>query len=462
MFDPKVYQSRRNSLRSKFKNGILLFPGNMETAMNYKANTYHFRQDSCFLYYFGLNQPDLFGIIDIDKGEDSIFGNDIDIEDIIWMGNLPSIAERASLAGVTKTLPLANLATFLQHPDNKKRPIHFLNPYRGETIVQLQALLDKNPVQLKENSSKELAIVIAQMRSIKEDREIVEIEKVVDVAGIMHTTAMRMAMPGIIEREIAGIIEGIALSKGAGVSFPIIATMHGETLHNHHHGNSLKQNDLLIIDAGAESELGYASDITRTSPVGGTFTPQQKEIYELVLAANLAAIEMAKPGIFYKDVHLKAATVIAEGLKAIGLMKGNIQEAVQQGAHALFFPHGLGHMMGLDVHDMENIGENYVGYDNTIARSSQFGLAYLRLGKKLETGNVITDEPGIYFIPALIDLWQAEKKFTEFINYDALKAYRNFGGIRLEDDLLITNTGCRVLGKPIPKTVKEVEAIVGK
>jgi Xaa-Pro aminopeptidase len=434
----------------------------METAMNYKANTYHFRQDSSFLYYFGLNQPDLFGIIDIDSGEDFIFGNDIDMEDIIWMGNLPSIADRAGLVGVTKTFPLANLETLLQHPENKKRTIHFLNPYRGETIIQLQTLLDKNPMQLKENSSKELAIAIVQMRSIKEDQEIEEIEKVVDVAGIMHTTAMRMAMPGIIEREISGIIEGIALSKGVGVSFPIIATMHGEILHNHNHGNILKKNDLLIIDAGAESELGYASDITRTSPVGGEFTPQQKDIYELVLAANLAAIEMTKPGICYKDVHLKAATVIAEGLKAIGLMKGNVQEAVQQGAHALFFPHGLGHMMGLDVHDMENIGENYVGYDNTTTRSNQFGLAYLRLGKKLETGNVITNEPGIYFIPALIDLWQAEKKFAEFINYDALKTYRNFGGIRLEDDLLITKTGSRVLGKPIPKTVNEVEAIVGK
>jgi Xaa-Pro aminopeptidase len=273
---------------------------------------------------------------------------------------------------------------------------------------------------------------------------------------------MRMAKAGVVEREIAGVIEGIALSKGSGVSFPVILSKHGETLHNHLHGNVLQNGDLLLVDAGAESESVYASDITRTTPVGGKFSQQQKEIYEIVLAANMATISMSKPGVYYKDVHLNAAKVIADGLKSVGLMKGDTTEAVSKGAHALFFPHGLGHMLGMDVHDMENIGEKYVGYDNTGSRSEQFGLAYLRMAKKLEAGYVVTDEPGIYFIPALIDQWRAESKFKEFINYELLESYKGFGGIRIEDDILITETGCRVLGKPIPKTVAEVEAIAGK
>jgi len=357
---------------------------------------------------------------------------------------------------------LGQLKEFLSSPQVKSRKLHYLFPYRGETILQMQSLLQMDTPQLRKNASEELSWAITAMRSIKEPGEIQEIENMVNVAWKMHTTAMRMAKPGTVEREIAGVIEGIALAEGSGVSFPIIATKHGETLHNHYHGNILQKGDLLIVDAGAESVRFYASDITRTCPVGGKFTSKQKEIYEIVLAANLAAIEMSKPGIYHKDVHLKAAMVIAEGLKSVGLIKGNIQDAVQTGAHALFFPHGLGHMLGLDVHDMENIGESYVGYDSTITRSTQFGLAYLRLAKKLEPGYVITDEPGIYFIPALIDLWYNEKRFTEFINYDVALKYKDFGGIRIEDDVLITETGCRVLGNPIPKTVEEVESITGK
>jgi Xaa-Pro aminopeptidase len=297
------------------------------------------------------------------------------------------------------------------------------------------------------------------MRSIKEDIEIREIERAVDVAYIMHTTGMKMAKEGIVEQQIAGAIEGIALSYGGPVSFPVILSVDGQTLHNHHHGNILKTGRMMVIDAGCESALHYASDITRTVPVGGKFNQRQKEIYEVVLKANTETIKAIKPGAYYKDIHLLAAKTIASGLKDLGLMKGDVDEAVAKGAHALFFPHGLGHMLGLDVHDMEGLGENYVGYDNTVSRSNQFGLAFLRMARKLEPGFVLTDEPGIYFIPALIDQWRQEGKFTEFINYEKAETYKDFGGIRIEDDILVTNDGYRVLGKPIPKTVDEIERL---
>lgn len=462
MFKKEIYQQRRDALKAKIKKGIILLPGNREASLNYASNTYRYRPDSTFLYFFGLDQPDLFGIIDIDNNTDYLFGNDIDMEDIIWMGNLPTIAERAASVGVTKSFPANEVVNFINKAKEQKRDIHYLFPYRGGTKLHLQELLNLTTEQLKKDVSEALAIAVCELRSVKSPEEISEIEQIVNVAGLMHTTAMRMARAGVVEREIAGVIEGIALSKGSGTSFPVILSKHGETLHNHLHENILQNGDLMLVDAGAESLMFYASDITRTSPVGGKFSQKQKEIYEIVLAANLATIEMSKPGIYYKDVHLNAAKVIAEGLKALGLMKGNVDEAVSQGAHALFFPHGLGHMMGLDVHDMENIGEKYVGYDNTVTRSEQFGLAYLRMAKKLQTGNVVTDEPGIYFIPALIDQWKAEKKYAEFINYDIVETYKTFGGIRIEDDILITENGCRVLGNPIPKTVAEVEAIAGK
>ncbi len=462
MFNKEVYQRRRDALRSKFKSGLILFPGNTEVPMNYRANTYRFRPDSSFLYFFGLDQPDLFGIIDIDNNTDYLFGNDIDMEDIIWMGNMPTISERAASVAISKSFPLNKISEHIQKAIQQKKEIHFLFPYRGEIQIQMMQLLGMDFDALKKSSSEALAVAITDLRSIKSQEEIVEIEKIVNVAGLMHTTAMTMAKAGVVEREIAGAIEGIALSHGVGASFPVILSKHGEILHNHHHGNVLQNGDLLVVDAGAEAESYYASDITRTCPVGGKFSQKQKEIYEIVVAANMAAIAMCKPGIYYRDVHLNAAKVIAEGLKALGLMKGNMEEAVSKGAHALFFPHGLGHMLGLDVHDMENIGEKYVGYDSSVSRSEQFGLAYLRLAKKLQPGYVVTDEPGIYFIPALIDQWKAESKFTEFINYDKLESYKDFGGIRIEDDVLITENGCRVLGNPIPKTVAEVEAITAK
>jgi len=459
MFESKVYTARRRRLRSLMSSGIILMPGNPEAAMNYPANTYHYRQDSNFLYYFGLDHPDFAGVMDIDNGQDIIFGNDVDMDDIIWMGPQPSVKDQAAKAGVSETQPLAKLEPFIREAVAKGRKVHIVRPYRGEVLIWLENLLGVHHSQIKNFISDELIRGIVTMRSIKEDVEIEELEKAIDVAYLMHTTGMKMAMPGVIEQQIAGTIEGIALSHYGPVSFPVILSIDGQTLHNHYHGNTLKEGRMLVIDAGCESALHYASDITRTVPVGLKFSQRQKEIYEIVLKANMDTIKAIRPGIQYKEIHLLAARTIANGLKELGLMKGDMDEAVARGAHALFFPHGLGHMLGLDVHDMEGLGENNVGYDPTISRSDQFGLAFLRLARKLEPGFVLTDEPGIYFIPALIDQWKGENIFTEFINYEKVETYKDFGGIRIEDDVLVTSDGYRVLGKPIPKTVAEVEGL---
>lgn len=429
--------------------------------MNYAANTYHYRQDSNFLYYFGLDHDGFAGVLDVDNGKDIIFGNDVDMDDIIWMGPQPSVKDQAAKVGVTETEPMPKLEGFLRDALAKGRKVHIVKPYRGEVWIWLENLLGVHHSQVKNFISEELIRAIVTMRSIKEEVEITELEKAVDVAYLMHTTGMKMAKPGVIEQQIAGTIEGIALSHYGPVSFPVILSIDGQTLHNHYHGNTLREGRMLVMDAGCESALHYASDITRTVPVGGKFNQRQKEIYEIVLKANVDTINAIKPGTYYKDLHLLAAKTIAGGLKSLGLMKGDTDEAVAKGAHALFFPHGLGHMLGLDVHDMEGLGENNVGYDGTVARSNQFGLAFLRLARKLEPGFVITNEPGCYFIPALIDQWKAEGKFTEFINYDKVESYKDFGGIRIEDDVLVTTDGFRVLGKPIPKTVEEVEKVMG-
>lgn len=463
MFNPQTYQARRHALRNEIKSGILLFPGNTEAAYNYPANTYHFRQDSAFNYFFGLNQPDLAGVIDIDNDSEILFGNDVDMDDIIWMGPQPSMKERAELVGIHKTMPLGDLDQFIKTALSAGRKVHFLPPYRGETKIYLSNLTGWPIDQLKKEASAELIRGVVKLRSIKSTEEIEIISKMVDVAGLMHTTGMKMAFPGIVEQEIAGTIEGIALAKAGPVSFPVILSINGQTLHNHYHGNTLTEGRMLVIDAGCESEeYLLASDITRTVPVGGKFNHRQKEIYEIVLNANMRAIEAIQPGIPYRDVHMLAATTIAEGLKAIGLMKGDVQEAVAQGAHAMFFPHGLGHMLGMDVHDLESVGENYVGYDDEIQRSTQFGTAFLRLGRKLQSGFALTVEPGIYFIPALIDQWKAEGKYNDFINFDIVESYKDFGGIRIEDDILVTDTGARVLGKPIPKTVNDIETLMAR
>lgn len=459
MFESQIYVKRRALLRKLMGSGLVILPGNVDAAFNYPANQYHFRQDSTFLYYFGLDHPGLAGVIDLNSGDDWIFGNDVDMDDIIWMGVLPSIAELSAQVGVTRTAPYSGLDSVMAKAVSQGREIHFTPPYRGETKLELERLTKIPAAGLKAKSSVPLIKAIVEQRSVKEANEIIEIEKAIGTAGLMHTTAMKMALPGTWEQEIAGTIEGIALAHGGPVSFPVILSMNGQTLHNHDHSQILQAGRMMVVDAGCETSLHYASDLTRTVPVGLKFSERQKAVYEAVLNANLKGIEAIKPGILYKDVHLHSAAVMVDALKQIGLMKGNTQDAVAAGAHALFFPHGLGHMMGLDVHDMENLGQNYVGYDDEIQPSSQFGLAFLRLGRRLKPGFVLTVEPGCYFIPALIDQWKAEGQHTDFINYAEVEKYKDFGGIRIEDDVLVTESGYRVLGQPVPKTVSEIEAM---
>ena len=459
MFTPDTYKKRRDELRKMLPDGILFFPGNTEVPFNYPANTYTYRQDSTFLYYFGLQEPGLAAVMDIDDGSECLFGNDSTLDDIIWMGQQPAMTDKAASIMMDKTQPYAALTDVLQKAQQQGRAIHFLPPYRAETQIHLWELLGILPAQQKEKASVALIKAVVKMRMLKEPQEIGQIEAAIDTSYQMHTYVMKHVRAGMVERELSGAIEGVALANGGTVAFPVILTINGQILHNHYHGNTMRDGQLLISDAGAETAMGYSGDITRTTPVSGRFDARQKAIYEAVLQANLKAIEMSRPGVFYRDVHLASARVIADSLKNAGIMRGNMEDAVAQGAHTLFFPHGLGHAMGLDVHDMEGLGENYVGYDDTVSRSTQFGFRSLRFGRKLEAGFVLTVEPGIYFIPALIDQWEAEKKCAEFIDYEVLKSYRDFGGARIEDDILITDSGCRVLGTPIPKTVEEIEGM---
>ena len=459
MFDSKVYISRRERLHKIVKNGIAVFIGNNESPFNYPANAYHFRQDSVFLYYFGIDLPDFVAVMDFDSGVDIIFGNDFIIDDIIWRGPQPTVSEIAKKCGIDNSYPFSRLETIIQEALAKDRKIHFLPPYRGETKMTISSLLKENPCRMKSFASVDLIKAVVEMRSIKEDIEIKEIEKAVDIAYEMHVTAMKMCKPGVKEQEIFGKIEGIALSKGAGVSFPSIVSVNGQTLHNHSYENILSEGKMLVVDAGAETNMHYASDITRTTPVGGKFSRMQKDIYDIVLKANIEAINAARPGISNKDIHILACKVITGGLKDLGLMKGNVDEAVESGAHALFMPHGIGHMLGLDVHDMEGIGEDFVGYGDNTKRSAQFGTAFLRFALPYKPGHVFTIEPGCYFIPELIDKWRSESRFMEFVNYETINAYMSVGGIRIEDNVLITDTGCKKLGKPIPKNVNEIEEI---
>ncbi|MDD3875028.1 MAG: aminopeptidase P family protein [Bacteroidales bacterium] len=458
MFDAHIYSTRRNKLKSILNNGIALFLGNNYAPMNYPANTYPFRQDSNFLYFFGLNDARLAAIIDFESGKEILFGDDVDIDDIIWMGTQASLKDKSAQCGVKETRTYNDLEKYIS--ENSGRQIHYLPPYRADNSIVLEKLLGIKPSSQKKFASIDLIKAVVSLRAVKEPCEIEALEEAQKIGYEMHSTALKMTKPGIYEREIAGAMEGVCLSHGAVVSFPVILTINGQTLHNHCHENILKEGDLLLVDAGAEAPNNYCSDHTRTYPVGGKFTQKQKEIYEIVLKANKEAIQMIKPGITFQSVHFYACKIIAEGLKAIGLMKGNTDEAVKQGAHAMFLPHGLGHMMGLDVHDMEDLGENYVGYDEETKRSTLFGTAYLRMGRKLKEGFVVTVEPGIYFIPALIQMWEKENKFSEFINYSKVNEYLNFGGIRIEDDILVTKDGYRNLGKPIPKEVDDIENLM--
>lgn len=458
MFEASVYKNRRSSLRKKMSGGLVLLPGNGEAPANYTDNCYKFRQDSSFSYFFGLNQPGFAGIMDADSGEDYIYGNDVDMDDIIWMGPQPLVKDQVAKAGVVHTAPLAELARVLREAVSQGRKIHFLPPYRYRSMILLEDLLGVHHSLLKSYASLELIKAVVALRSVKEPCEIEEITRACNIGYEMHTTAMKNCKPGVKEQYIAGLIEGIAASYGSMVSFAVIMSQNGETLHNHDHSQILQKGRLMLTDAGAETVMNYCSDFTRTMPVGGRFTDRQKDVYNIVLACNNKAIEIARPGVTYQYVHLEVCKVLARGLKDLGLMKGDADAAVAAGAHALFMPHGLGHMMGLDVHDMENLGQIYVGYDDVTRPISQFGTSSLRMGRKLEEGFVITDEPGCYFIPALIDQWKQQGMHKDFLVYDEIEKFKDFGGIRLEDDLLITAEGSRFLGdKRTPITVEEVE-----
>ncbi len=459
LFDVEVYRNRRTRLHALIESGLALFIGNKESPMNYPANPYNFRQDSDFLYYFGIDLPDLAGVMDIDTGDDYIFGNDLDVEDIVWMGRQSSVSHLGARSGVSGTYPLSKLSEIINEACQKGRKVHFLPPYRSETILNLASLLNVNPYTIKDLTSTALVKAVISMRSVKEPVEVAEIEKAVNISYEMHVTAMKMCKPGIKEQEIYGRLMGIAYSYGASPSFPFIISINGQTLHNHNHSNILEAGRLMVNDSGVETSLHYTSDITRTTPVGGKFSSKQKDIYEIVLKANSEAIRIAKPGITNRDLHKTACRIIASGLKEAGLMKGDTEAAVEMGAHALFFPHGLGHMLGLDAHDMEALGEKHIGYSDKVVRSDQFGLAYLRFALPLEAGHVLTIEPGCYFIPELIDSWKSVNKFAEFIDYRKVESYLDFGGIRIEDNILITEDSNRILGKPIPKSIDEVEGI---
>ena len=457
MFAPSVYIERRKRLRSDVGAGLILLLGNELSPMNYPDNQYPFRQDSSFLYFFGLDCPGLAAVIDADQGVECILGDDLTVDDIIWTGPQPPLQEKCEKAGISETASLDQLQVVLDRAVAQERQIHFLPQYRPENILKIQQLLAIHPAVIQDNVSELLVKAVVVQRSFKSNDEIAEIEAALDMSYEMQTTAMKMSAPGVCEREVVAAMEQIVLSHGGRLSFPTIFSIHGETLHNHYHGNVMSDGDIAVNDSGAETPLGYASDITRTVPVGGKFSQRQKEIYAIVLEAQTRAIEAAKPGVEFRNVHRLASEVLVSGLKDLGLVKGDVAEAVEAGVHTLFFQCGLGHMMGLDVHDMEGLGEDYVGYTDTIKRNPEFGWRSLRLGKALEPGFVITVEPGLYFIGELIDRWKAERKNAQFVNYDAVEKYKDFGGIRIEDDILVTEDGPRILGRPIPRTIEDVE-----
>jgi Xaa-Pro aminopeptidase len=459
MFSKDIYIQRRQKLKRDIGSGVILLLGNEETGMNYKDNCYRFRQDSSFLYFTGLDKPSLALVIDIDVDKEIMIGDEASIDDIVWMGTQLSLSELASKAGIEMVQPVSNLEAIMKKAIEAKRPIHFLPAYRPENSITLSYLLGISLKEVKDKASIPLIKAVVAQRSVKSPEEITEINKAVNASNEMHLAAMRITKEGLRESEVAGVIEGIAISAGGNISYPVIYTVNGQTLHNHATSNVMKKGQLVLCDAGAETAMHYAGDLTRTFPVEKKFTAAQKEVYEIVLGAEQAAVETLAPGKYFRDIHFLASNYLVEGLKQMGLMKGDSHEAVQQGAHALFFPCGLGHMMGLDVHDMEDLGEEYVGYTDELKKSRSFGLKSLRLGRALEPGFVLTVEPGIYFIPELIDRWQAENKFNEFINYDKLMPFRNFGGARVEENFLVTETGYRLLGDPLIKEISEIELV---
>ena len=458
MFPTHIYRQRRQALTSRIGDGLLLFIGNDESPMNYADNCYPFRQDSTFLYYFGLDQPKLAAVIDLDEGSTVVYGDELTIDDIVWMGDLPTIAERAGRAGVGETRPREELAGVVGRAAQLGRQVRYLPPYRADTVLLLSRILGLPAEKVLEHASLEFILAVIDQRNVKSDEEVLELERAATTSVEMHVAAMRMARPGMRESDIAAEVERVALAEGGGVAFPVIATVNGQTLHNHFHGNTLVEGDLFLLDAGAQTAMRYAGDLSSTFPVSPSFSVRQRTIYEIQLAAFTTAVEMLAPGVPFREIHFAACRVIAEGMKDLGLMRGNTDDALASGAHAMFFPCGLGHMLGLDTHDMEDLGEVHVGW-NGEPKSRQFGLKSLRLGRELEPGFVVTVEPGVYFVPQLMDLWRANGHNREFLDFDRLDQWREFGGVRNEEVFLITPDGARRLGPAKPLTVDEVEAL---
>ena len=459
MLATDTYIERRRQLMEAMGSGLNLFLGHDESPMNYADNPYPFRQDSSFLYYFGIDSPGLAGLIDVDSDTASLFGDDASLEEIVWTGPQPTLAELGAKVGVADCQPLSKLEVVVGEGTDMGRSVHFLPPSRAEAILKTETLLKIPSSDVAQCVSRELIRAVVEQRLLKTDEEVTEIEKALAVAADMHVLAMRMSRPGMKEQEVVGAIDGLVSSHGSALAFPIIFSKHGEVLHNHKHGNTLETGDLVILDAGANSQTHYASDITRSFPIGAPFDDRQKQVYETVLRAQMDSIAAVEPETRFEDVHLLACKRLTEGLQELGLMKGSVEESVTAGAHALFFPHGLGHMMGLDVHDMEGLSEDLVGYGDEAERSPQFGRRSLRLARALKPSFVVTIEPGLYFIPDLIDQWREENRHPDFIEYENLDSWKDFGGVRIEDDVLVTADGHRVLGEPIPKTVEDVEKL---
>lgn len=461
MFSREVYIDRREKLKSLIGSGVIILPGNQESPRNYKGNDYNFEQDSSFLYYFGMNIPNLVGVIDVDNNIEYIFGTDFTLDDIVWMGEQKLLKDFAKDSGVDNFIEMSEFDSFASKLLSEKREVLFLPQYRAETVMQLSKAFKINPFEFDKATSEKLIKAVVEQRNVKSKLEIAEIEKAVNITRAMHLEAMKVVKAGMKEYEVVAALEAIASKYNASTSFHTIFTKNGQTLHNHYHGNTLQDGDLVVLDAGARNSEGYCGDMTTSFPVSGKFSEQQKDIYSLLIEMFEKAEELIKPNITYKEVHLEVCKVLAEGMKKRGLMKGDVEEAVKAGAHALFFPHGLGHMLGLDVHDMEGLGENYVGYDK-FPRDMQFGLKSLRLARELKPGYVFTVEPGIYFIPELVRRWKEANKFTEFLNYDKIEEFLSFGGMRYEGNFLITENGSRRLGDKMPKYFYEVEECVSK
>lgn len=464
MFSKETYIQRRAVLKQLVGNGIVLLFGNNEAPCNYPNNSYApFRQDSSFLYFFGQHRDGLVGVIDIDNDKECLLGDDIDIEDIVWYGSVDSVADLAAQVGVNLSAPMSQLQDIVHKAQAHGQKIHFLPPYRHDTKIQIMDLMGIHPSQQKEAASLNLINAVVKMRSTKTAEEIELIDRACDVGYLMHTTAMKYCRPGVTEKFVGGKVDGIALSHAQMNSFATICSQHGEIMHGGPQMVNLESGRLLLCDAGCELD-DYCSDNTRTMPVNGKFTQRQRDIYQIVVDCHDLALSVAKPGVKWMDVHFDVCRLMTDRLKDLGLMKGNTEDAVRAGAHAMFLPHGLGHMMGMDVHDMEGLGQIYVGFDDeTRPNLEQFGTNCLRMGRKLEEGFVVTDEPGIYFIPALIDDWRKQGLHTEFLNYDLLETYKDFGGIRIEDDVLITKDGCRFMGtKRIPYQPDDVEAFMAE